>query len=237
MSFFNHDILEYIIKVEGDDNDKKRLETFKNAFKKFCQRKVFEISPKVVSSGIEKKICKPFVVVATQDLIKNLADVQKAKSRIASLLRLNVSTQIDISSVILVFLIPHFVSQQVFPLSTAVHSELKSCGYTVFVPDMPISVMEDILKGLLLLDHLSLSLVTTLQTILKLPLPSPEVSLSASRFSSQILGLRLFTCLVMSLVAVRIPDEAHDVYNIKQRAHRKGHSNIFQKYPPLIIYY
>ena len=138
MSFFNHEILEHIIDEQGDQDDKEKLKEFQVHFSQFCKCRIFEVSPSVFDpTGQDKRTTKFFVVLASPDLIHTLADVKKAKNKIASLLGLHASTvklkRIDIGSVILVFSIPLIVSQQVFPLSPAVYKELKSCGYAVIV--------------------------------------------------------------------------------------------------------
>lgn len=141
VSFFNHEILEHIIHEQGDQDDKEKFKEFQVHFNKFCRCRIFEVSPSVFDpTGQDKRTTKFFVVLASPDLIHTLADVKKAKNKIASLLGLHTSTvklkRIDIGSIILVFSIPLIVSQQVFPLSPAVHKELKSCSYTIIVPDI-----------------------------------------------------------------------------------------------------
>ena len=193
MSFFNHEILKHIITVRGNEDDKEMLKTFDEHFKEFCKRKVFEVSPNAYSSEQEENENQLFVVLATEDLIISVGDAENIKTRIASILGLNTAIvelkRIDCGSIILVFSIPIVVSQQVFPLSPEVHKQLKSYGYNVIVPDMSDSVlhyenqipfMKDILTGLVLLNNLSLGLVTNLQTILNMSSSPPQLSLIAS---------------------------------------------------------
>ena len=140
MSFFNYEILSYIIKQVGSTDDIINLDKFCCQFKVYCQRKIFEVSPKTFSpSRAEKKHRKSFVVLVTQDLVATLADVKIAQRRIASLLGLRVSTlqleQIDIGSVILVLSIPSTLSHT-FPLNNDTRRTLQSSGYTIILPWM-----------------------------------------------------------------------------------------------------
>ena len=143
MSFFNHGILQHIIEHLGDENDRSKFSDFYCRFTVYCERRVFKAPPTMFCpSGSEKSGRKQFVVLASHYLIKTLADVNSARSKIATLLGLAVSTvrleKIDIGSVILVFSIPGMLNN-VFPLKPATHAKLKACGFTLIVPDMPTS--------------------------------------------------------------------------------------------------
>ena len=140
ISFFNYEILSYIIKQVGSADDIINLDKFCCKFEVYCRRKIFEVSPKTISpSRAEKKHRKSFVVLVTQDLVATLADVKIAQRRIASLLGLRVSTlqleQIDIGSIILVLSIPSTLSHM-FPLNNDTRQTLQSSGYTIIVPWM-----------------------------------------------------------------------------------------------------
>ena len=53
MTFFNHEILEFIIEKIGSRNDKHNLQTFLDEFNDFCRRSVFEIPPNTLGHGEE----------------------------------------------------------------------------------------------------------------------------------------------------------------------------------------
>ena len=143
MSFFNHGILQHIIEHLGGENDQSKFSDFYDRFVLYCKRKVFEAPPAIFCpSGSKKSDRKQFIVLASRYLIKTLADVNSARSKIATILGLAVSTlrleKIDIGSVILIFSIPGTLNN-VFPLKPATHAELKECGFTLIVPDTPTS--------------------------------------------------------------------------------------------------
>ena len=71
MTFFNYEILEFLIEEMGLPNDQQNLQTFLQEFKNFCSRSVFEIPPNMLGHSEEKevdqqkfavKITKPFKV-------------------------------------------------------------------------------------------------------------------------------------------------------------------------------
>ena len=139
-SFFNYEILEYIIERLGDDNDKKSLEAFLEKFETFCKHKIFEVAPS--SCGHKqsslKKEKRMFVVVTEKSMLQNLGDVKDAQHKLASMLGINSAQlrlhRIDEGSVILVMSVPDIVAQKLFPLPKDKVAELKREGFIIFVP-------------------------------------------------------------------------------------------------------
>ena len=56
MTFFNHEILEFLIEEMGSPNDKHKLQKFLQEFRRFCRRSVFEIPANVLGHSVEKMI-------------------------------------------------------------------------------------------------------------------------------------------------------------------------------------
>ena len=56
MTFFNYEILEFLIEEMGSPNDKHKLQKFLQEFRRFCRRSVFEIPPNVLGHSAEKVI-------------------------------------------------------------------------------------------------------------------------------------------------------------------------------------
>ena len=147
MSFFNYEILAYIIRKLGDDTDKGNLSKYYRQFRTFCERKIFEVPPSVFASSTDDdKKGKLFVVLVTEDIIEKLHDVKVSQRRIATLLNLRSSTlklyRIDKASILLVFSVPHFVAKHIFPLSVSMHAQLMSEGFAVITssPELPLHV-------------------------------------------------------------------------------------------------
>ena len=147
MSFFNYEILAYIIRKLGDDTDKGNLQEYHQKFHIFCERKIFEVPSRVFASSTDDcKKGKLFAVLVTEDIIEKLHDVKASQRRIATLLGIKASTlklyRIDKASIILVFLVPVFVAQHIFPINTSLHAQLISEGFTVITPSpkLPLQV-------------------------------------------------------------------------------------------------
>ena len=56
MTFFNYEILEFLIEEMGLPNDKQKLQKFLQEFRRFCRRSVFEIPANVLGHSAEKLI-------------------------------------------------------------------------------------------------------------------------------------------------------------------------------------
>ena len=54
MTFFNYEILEFLIEEMGSPNDKHKLQKFLQEFRRFCRRSVFEIPSNVLGHSTEK---------------------------------------------------------------------------------------------------------------------------------------------------------------------------------------
>ena len=139
MSFFNYEILSHIINHLGNEEDKENLAKYCSQFETFCERKVFEVPPRVFDPSEQKrKNRKSFVVLGTDDLLQTISDVKAAQRKIASLLGLRVSTlrleRVDFGSVILVFSVPTSL-EDLFPLDSSISEILISIGFTLIIPN------------------------------------------------------------------------------------------------------
>lgn len=143
MSFFNYELLEHIVDSGSicSEQDRQQLDKYRTEFKEFCRRKVFEVPPDSFgSSTVSKTKQRKFVVLITKhEAEPNLVYIDAARKKIASLLGLMASTlhlhRIDKGSLILVFSVPTFVAERLFPLYTRQINDLKAEGYTIFTLD------------------------------------------------------------------------------------------------------
>ena len=144
VSFFNFELLAWIIKSIHlcTEEDRKQLQRYRERFEIFCRRKVFEIPFHALRPSIRDNKTRNrthFAVLLTQDEDDpTLLDVDKARRKIATLLSLSAGTLhlewIDRGSLILVFSVPNFVAERLFPLEHHQAHLLKSEGFTIFVP-------------------------------------------------------------------------------------------------------
>ena len=74
-SFYNFETLGYIIEKLGTDEDKQRLENYRQELSKFCRHKVFELLPSVGQTLDAEHKRTTFVVLITKDIVSTLMDV------------------------------------------------------------------------------------------------------------------------------------------------------------------
>lgn len=139
MSFFNYELLGYIIKRCGSEDNKILLDTYLQKFNEFCRRRVFEVSPDAIGYiGTNKPKRKKFAVLLTQYENKcTLMDIKEAQCKLATLLELDASSlhlhNVDNGSLILIFSVAVFLAIEIFPLNSLQIDCLKTEGYRIFV--------------------------------------------------------------------------------------------------------
>ena len=144
ITFFNFELLAWIIQHKDvcTDEDRKLLQEYQAMFEKFCRRKVFRVPCHMLRPNTREDNTRNrtnFAVLLTMDEGEAmLLDVVKAKRKLATLLNLKAGALhlewIDKGSLILVFSVPNFVAERLFPLEHHQALLLKSEGFTVFVP-------------------------------------------------------------------------------------------------------
>ena len=148
-SFFNHVIIEKLIGWFGTPEDKKRLETYVENFKTFCKRRIFECPPDIFGPIDERKTNLVVKVEESWGPAKAcpLETVLRLRISLGDILGVNPWTlnlcRIDAGCVELLFQIPSFVEEDIFPLSrvqekslTSVRVATLTCGIYKF-PQTP----------------------------------------------------------------------------------------------------
>lgn len=134
-SFFNYIIIEKLIAWFGTAEDKKRLETYTEHFKVFCKRRTFECPPHIFGHTIDKG--KTDLVVKYEGSWDpnegcSLENVLRLRNYLADILEVESETlylcQIDKGCVELVFQVPFFVEDDIFPLSVDQEQSLAFVG-------------------------------------------------------------------------------------------------------------
>ena len=122
-NYLNYEILKYIIELYGTSEDIERLEKYNQKLHNFCKRRIFELPETSNETGnVQNEKQAKFVVKL--DVQENITckQVLQIRRRIAKIFRINVAaltiSQMDIGCVQLTFLIPKFVLEEVFPLSS-----------------------------------------------------------------------------------------------------------------------
>ena len=120
-SFFNYHILEHIIKELGTEQDKARLQKYKEDFNQYTKRRIFECLPHFgpVSDADHADI---FVKVDSQFDNYTIAEIERFRHQLSEILHISSQgilrlCRIDKGCVLLMFQVPSFVQCKVFPLS------------------------------------------------------------------------------------------------------------------------
>ena len=120
-SFFNYHIIEHIIKVLGTKTDKVRLQKYKEEFNQYAKQRIFECLPEFgpVSSTDHADI---FVKVDSHYDNFTVAQIEWFRHKLSEILCLSSQgilclCQIEKGCFQLMFQVPSFVQQDIFPLS------------------------------------------------------------------------------------------------------------------------
>ena len=154
LSFFNYHILEHIIEELGTEDDKAELQKYKEDFKQYAKRRIFECSREFgpVSDADHVDI---FVKVDSQYDKYTVEQIERLRHKLSEILR--VSSQgvlrlcrVDKGCFKLMFQILLFVQQEVFPLSREQEIALENedvikltCGEYQFSVKLPASSFDD----------------------------------------------------------------------------------------------
>ena len=133
ISFFNYQIVEYIIYQHGATKDHERLKEYVQQFHSFCQRNIFEVPQSVFTSSC-RKTAKVFALKCTEEVatmkgvvgvIGEIADVFGLRPAVLQL------CSIKKGCVELHFLISATVADCIYPVSSKQHSALSEMGVRV----------------------------------------------------------------------------------------------------------
>ena len=136
-SFFNYGIIEKLIGWFGTPEDKERLQTYTENFKRFCKRRTFECPPDIFGHTVDNG--KTNLVVKVEESWDpregcSLENVRRLCNSLADILEVEPETlylcRIDKGCVELLFQVPSFVQEDIFPLSIKQEQSLTSIGVT-----------------------------------------------------------------------------------------------------------
>ena len=135
-SFFNYGIIEKLIGWFGTPEDKERLETYTENFKRFCKRRTFECPPDIFGHTVDKGMTNLVVKVEESwDPSEgcSLENIRRLCNSLAEILEVEPETlylcQINQGCVELLFQVPSFI-EDIFPLSKEQERSLTSVGVT-----------------------------------------------------------------------------------------------------------
>ena len=133
-SFFNYHVIEHIVVELGTDQDKVELQNYEKEFDQYSKRRIYECPPKYgsVSKDDHADLVLKLDSVYEEFTVKELKKFQCRLSRIfcvspQSVLRL---CRVEEGCLQLIFQVPSFVQQEIFPLSSEQESALAAEGVT-----------------------------------------------------------------------------------------------------------
>ena len=120
-SFFNYHVIEHIVDGLGTDQDRVELQNYKEHFHQYCERRIYECplvyGPTSIAHHAElvlkvDSVFEKFTVVELENFRCRLSKLFSVSSQ--SVLRL---CQVEEGCMQLVFQVPLFVQEEIFPLS------------------------------------------------------------------------------------------------------------------------
>ena len=131
-SFFNYQLIEHIVKALGTRNDKAKLQRYKEDFNQYAMRRIFESLPEFgpVSDADHADV---FVKLDSQYENYTVTQIEWFRNKLSDILRISSQgilrlCRVDEGCVQLMFQIPSFVQQEVFPLSNKQEKALSAVG-------------------------------------------------------------------------------------------------------------
>ena len=131
-SFFDYEVLEVIINTLGSEEDKEDFKDYKRDFEEYAKRRsrITKISSEGSCLDREKVLFK------LDDLYDGceFRCLKRLQKRLSNILKLNEGVlkllAIEDGCILLMFEIPDFISESIFPLSTEQESALQELGVT-----------------------------------------------------------------------------------------------------------
>ena len=131
-SFFNYQLLEHIINGLGTKKDKAELQRYKKEFDQYAKRRIFECLPECgpVSDADHADI---FVKVDSHYENYTVAEVEEFRHKLSEILRVSSEGSLRLCRIEkgcfrLMFQVPSFVQQEIFPLSREQKKDLGAMG-------------------------------------------------------------------------------------------------------------
>ena len=132
LSFFNYRVIEHIVDGLGTDQDRVELQNYEREFDEYSKRRVYECPPEYGSKSDAEHVDLVMKVdsVFEEFTVKELKKFQYRLGRIfcvtpQSVLHL---CQVEEGCLQLIFQVPSFVQQEIFPLSSEQESALAAEG-------------------------------------------------------------------------------------------------------------
>ena len=132
-SFFDYELIKYIIEKLGTEEDKANLEKYVEDFTEYCKRSVFEC-PFCSGSNMSPQFVDLVMKVDSETMVKpyTAKAVKVFQMQVSKLLQITKHTlklcSVEEGCLLLTFQIPRFLKTAVFPLDSEQKKSLKDLG-------------------------------------------------------------------------------------------------------------
>jgi hypothetical protein len=130
-SFYDYQLIKYMIKLTGKDEDKDRLGQYEKDFSAYAKRRVIEC-PSVLSTSDDRTKSELYVKLDSMYDKCKLEELKDLQYRLWSILKISVYVchlkSIEKGCFLLTFFIPHHLRNAVFPLSAEQENSLLELG-------------------------------------------------------------------------------------------------------------
>ena len=131
ISFFNYHVIEHIVNELGTDQDRVELQNYEKEFDQYSKRRVYEC-PTVCGSKSDAGHVDLVMKVDSVYEDFTLKELKKFQYRLSTILHISPSVlrlcQVEEGCLQLIFQVPSFVQQEIFPLSSEQESALAAEG-------------------------------------------------------------------------------------------------------------
>ena len=131
-SFFDFKLVEYMINCSGTENDKKRFHLYEHRFLTYLSHRICECSKLSVQSPHGDDYVELMIKLDSRYESKQLSSIKELEVRLSQTLIVNTCLlnlcSIERGCIKLIFQIPFFVQEMVFPLSTVQENSLTEMG-------------------------------------------------------------------------------------------------------------
>ena len=133
-SFFNYHIIQHIIKELGTEEDKAKLQKYKQDFNQYAKRRIFECLPEFGHVLSDSDHIDIFVKLDSQYDDYTVAELEGFCHKLSEILDVSLGIlclcQVDKGCLQLTFQLPPFIQQRIFPLSREQERALSVLGVT-----------------------------------------------------------------------------------------------------------
>ena len=131
-SFFNYQLIKLIIKQLGTEEDKAKLQKYKQDFNQYAKRRIFECPPEFGPVN-DTSHTDVFVKIDSQYKYCTVAQIKSFRHKLSKILHVSSHgilhlCRIDEGCWQLMFQVPTFVQQEIFPLSREQEKALLAVG-------------------------------------------------------------------------------------------------------------